>query len=55
MGYVPIAELRYEMTKLNEKMGLDEIEELIKEIDIFGDGTVKYNDWVESAMKILKS
>lgn len=47
-GKVSVAELRHEMTKLELKD--DEIDELIKEVDIFGDGNVNYEEMVKILM-----
>ena len=50
-GRISVAELRHEMTKLkNPKLNDEEIDELIKEIDIFGDGTVKYDEMVKTLL-----
>lgn len=41
-GYISAAELRHVMTNLGEKLTDEEVEEMIKEADIDGDGQVNY-------------
>nr|XP_060632377.1 calmodulin-A-like [Anolis sagrei ordinatus] len=45
-GYVSAAELRHIMTKLGEKLTDEEVEEMIKEADVDGDGQVNYEEFV---------
>jgi calmodulin len=42
-GYISAAELRYVMTNLGEKLTDEEVQEMIKEADLDGDGLVNYN------------
>lgn len=50
-GRISVAELRHEMSKLKDpKLTDEEIDELIKEIDIFGDGMVKYDEMVKTLL-----
>lgn len=41
-GYVSAAEIRHVMTSLGEKLGHDEIEELLSEVNIDSDGQIEY-------------
>ena len=41
-GYISAAELRHVMTNLGEKLTDDEVDEMIREADIDGDGQVNY-------------
>ena len=41
-GYISAAELKHVMTNLGEKLTDDEVNEMIKEGDIDGDGQVNY-------------
>ncbi len=50
-GKISVAELRQEMTKLEDKLGNDEIDELIKEVDIFGDGNINIEEMVKTIMQ----
>ena len=42
-GYISAGELRYVMTNLGEKLTDEEVQEMIKEADLDGDGLVNYN------------
>lgn len=42
-GYISAAELRHVMTNLGEKLTDEEVEEMIREADIDGDGQVNYD------------
>ena len=41
-GYISAAELRHVMTNLGEKLTDEEVDEMIREADIDGDGQVNY-------------
>ncbi|XP_027714770.1 calmodulin-A-like [Vombatus ursinus] len=45
-GLVSAAELRHVMTKLGEKLTDDEVDEMIREADVDGDGQVNYEEFV---------
>ena len=42
-SYISAAELRHVMTNLGEKLTDEEVEEMIREADIDGDGQVNYD------------
>ena len=41
-GYVNAAELKHVMTNLGEKLTDEEVDEMIREIDVEGDGQINY-------------
>ena len=45
-GYISAAELRHVMTNLGEKLTDEEVDEMIREADIDGDGQVNYEEFV---------
>uniref|UniRef100_A0A8D0G5Q7 Calglandulin n=1 Tax=Sphenodon punctatus TaxID=8508 RepID=A0A8D0G5Q7_SPHPU len=45
-GFVSAAELRHVMTKLGEKLSEEEVNEMIKEADVDGDGQVNYEEFL---------
>ncbi|XP_077987619.1 neo-calmodulin-like [Glandiceps talaboti] len=45
-GYISASELRYVMMNLGEKLSDDEVDEMIREADIDGDGQVNYQEFV---------
>ncbi|KAF9667482.1 hypothetical protein SADUNF_Sadunf15G0027600 [Salix dunnii] len=45
-GYISAAELRHVMTNLGEKLTDEEVEEMIREADVDGDGQVNYEEFV---------
>eukprot|EP01026_Neomeris_dumetosa_P037565 TRINITY_DN30455_c0_g1_i1.p4 TRINITY_DN30455_c0_g1~~TRINITY_DN30455_c0_g1_i1.p4 ORF type:complete len:150 (-),score=34.44 TRINITY_DN30455_c0_g1_i1:512-961(-) len=46
-GYISAAELRHVMTNLGEKLSDEEVDEMIKEADVDGDGQVNYEEFVK--------
>ncbi|CAD5118207.1 DgyrCDS6930 [Dimorphilus gyrociliatus] len=50
-GYVSAAEIRHVMTSLGEKLGHDEIEELLSEVNIDSDGQIEYKAVVRTLMQ----
>ena len=49
-GLISAAELRHVMTNLGEKLTDDEVDEMIKEADIDGDGHINYEEFVRMMM-----
>lgn len=49
-GFISAAELRHVMTNLGEKLTDEEVDEMIREADIDGDGQVNY----EGGFKVLE-
>ena len=50
-GYISAAELRHVMTNLGEKLTDEEVDEMIREADIDGDGQVNYEGkWLLSSL-----
>ncbi len=49
-GYISAAELRHIMTNLGEKLTDEEVDEMIREADIDGDGQVNYEEFVKMMM-----
>ncbi|KAJ6969917.1 hypothetical protein NC653_034470 [Populus alba x Populus x berolinensis] len=45
-GFISAAELRHVMTNLGEKLTDEEVEEMIREADVDGDGQVNYEEFV---------
>ncbi|XP_066924247.1 uncharacterized protein [Clytia hemisphaerica] len=50
-GYISSVELRHIMTTLGEKLTNEEVEEMIKEADMDGDGTINYEEFVKMIMQ----
>ncbi|CAD7688818.1 unnamed protein product [Nyctereutes procyonoides] len=46
-GYIGAAELHHVMTNLGEKLTYEEVDEMIREADIDGDGQVNYEEFVQ--------
>ncbi|KAI9473991.1 MAG: hypothetical protein EXX96DRAFT_621621 [Benjaminiella poitrasii] len=45
-GYISAGELRYVLTNLGEKLSEDEVNELLKEVEVGKDGRINYVDFV---------
>ena len=46
-GYISAAELRHIMTNLGEKLTDEEVDEMIREADVDGDGQINYDEFVD--------
>ena len=42
-GYIPAVELRYIMTHLGDKLSDEDVDEMIQEVDVDGDGMIDYH------------
>merc|ERR1712072_920060 len=49
-GFIPAAELRHVMTNLGEKLTDEEVDEMIREADVDGDGQINYEEFVKMMM-----
>ncbi|KAK9366539.1 hypothetical protein V1509DRAFT_629743 [Lipomyces kononenkoae] len=45
-GFIGVGELRYILTSLGEKLSSDEVDELLKNVNVTKDGNVNYTDFV---------
>lgn len=45
-GYIDAKELRYLLTTLGEKLSNNEVDEIIRDVDVDGDGRVNYQEFV---------
>ncbi|XP_013400682.1 calmodulin-A isoform X3 [Lingula anatina] len=52
-GFISAAELRHVMTNLGEKLTDEEVDEMIREADLDGDGMVNYEDFMGLAGPIF--
>ncbi|KAK6170330.1 hypothetical protein SNE40_018744 [Patella caerulea] len=46
-GFISAAELRHLMTNLGEKLTDEEVDEMIREADIVGDGKINYEEFIK--------
>ncbi len=51
-GYISAAELRHIMTNLGEKLTDEEVDEMIREADVDGDGQINYDEFVDMMMQV---
>nr|2KN2_A Chain A, Calmodulin [Glycine max] len=51
-GYISASELRHVMINLGEKLTDEEVEQMIKEADLDGDGQVNYEEFVKMMMTV---
>ncbi|CAJ2673913.1 unnamed protein product [Trifolium pratense] len=51
-GYISASELRHVMINLGEKLTDEEVDQMIKEADLDGDGQVNYDEFVKMMMTI---
>ncbi|OVA09882.1 EF-hand domain [Macleaya cordata] len=51
-GYISANELRHVMINLGEKLTDEEVEQMIKEADLDGDGQVNYDEFVRMMMAV---
>ncbi|ELT93937.1 hypothetical protein CAPTEDRAFT_147994 [Capitella teleta] len=49
-GFISTAELRHVMVNLGERLADDEVEEMIREADMAGDGQINYEEFVKLMM-----
>ena len=49
-GFISAAELRHVMTNLGEKLSDEEVDEMIREADVDGDGQINYQEFVDMMM-----
>lgn len=52
-GFISAAELRHVMTNLGEKLTDEEVDEMIREADIDGDGQVNYEGQFELCLFLI--
>jgi calmodulin len=50
-GFISAAELRHIMTNLGEKLTDEEVDEMIREADVDGDGQINYDEFVDMMMQ----
>merc|ERR1712113_1099240 len=49
-GFISGAEMRHVMTNLGEKLTDEEVDEMIREADVDGDGQINYEEFVKMMM-----
>ncbi|CAB4308888.1 unnamed protein product [Prunus armeniaca] len=50
-GFISAAELRHVMTNLGEKLTDEEVDEMIREADVDGDGQINYEEFVKKLLE----
>lgn len=50
-GFISAAELRHVMTNLGEKLSDKEVDEMIREADVDGDGQINYEEFVKVSVQ----
>ena len=53
-GFISASELKHIMTTLGEKMTQNEVEDMIKEADVNGDGQINYEHFVKMMLEMGK-
>ncbi|KAK4279260.1 hypothetical protein QN277_016987 [Acacia crassicarpa] len=53
-GFISAAELRHVMTNLGEKLTDEEVDEMIREADVDGDGQINYEEFVKVMMAKMR-
>lgn len=51
LGVIPIADMRYLLSCLGDKMDNDEVDDILKEVDSDGSGLFKYEAYVREKLK----
>ncbi|EPS74177.1 hypothetical protein M569_00573 [Genlisea aurea] len=51
-GFISAAELRHVMTNLGEKLTDEEVDEMIREADVDGDGQINYEEFVKNKRRV---
>lgn len=54
-GHISAAELRHVMTSLGEKMNEEEVDEMIREADVDGDGQINYQEFIKMMVSLFGS
>merc|ERR1712051_920481 len=49
-GFISAAEVRHTMTNLGEKLTEEEVDEMVREADVDGDGQINYEEFVKMMM-----
>merc|ERR1719464_728791 len=49
-GFISAAELRHVMTNLGEKLTDDEVDSMVRECDVDGDGSINYEEFIKTMM-----
>ena len=51
-GFISVIDLTDLLSKIGEKLSMDEVEELISEADIDGDGNIYYDEFIAMIFKV---